>query len=92
MSIKKSQAILKCFKDLKYSDWFSLGSEDETNCFVTLFFQLPVKVFKTLNDPQSYILRKFHKSNSNNPAKPIYHMSITKSQAKWIENIGLPVI
>ena len=36
MSIKKSQAILKCVIDLKYSDWFSLGSEDETNCFVTL--------------------------------------------------------
>ena len=36
MSIKKSQAILKCFIDLKYSDWFTLGSEDETNFFVTL--------------------------------------------------------
>ena len=36
MSIKKSQAILKCFIDLKYSDWFTLGSENETNCFVTL--------------------------------------------------------
>ena len=30
MSIKKSQAILKCFIDLKYSVWFTLGSEDET--------------------------------------------------------------
>ena len=29
MSIKKSQAILKRFKDLKYSIWFTLGSEDE---------------------------------------------------------------
>ena len=28
MSIKKSQAILKCFIDLKNSVWFSLGSED----------------------------------------------------------------
>ena len=36
MSITKSQAILKCFIDLKYSDWFTLGSEGETNCFVTL--------------------------------------------------------
>ena len=30
MSIKKSQAILKCFIDLKHSVWFTLGSEDET--------------------------------------------------------------
>ena len=36
MSIKKSQAILKYFIDVKYSDWFTLGSEDETNFFVTL--------------------------------------------------------
>ena len=26
----KSQAILKCFIDLKYSNWFTLDSEDET--------------------------------------------------------------
>ena len=30
MSIKKSQAILKCFIDLESSIWFTLGSEDET--------------------------------------------------------------
>ena len=30
MSIKKSQAILKCFIDLKFSVWFTLGSENET--------------------------------------------------------------
>ena len=61
MSIKKSQAILKCFIDLKYSDWFTLGSEDETMFCDSYwnFFQLDCK---TLNDPQSYILRKFHKS------------------------------
>ena len=29
MSIKKSQAILKCFIDLKNSVWFTLGSGDE---------------------------------------------------------------
>ena len=28
-SIKKSQAILKCFTDLKSSVWFALGSEEE---------------------------------------------------------------
>ena len=30
MSIKKSQAILKCFIHLKSSVWFTLGSENET--------------------------------------------------------------
>ena len=30
MSIKKSQAILKYIIDLKFSVWFTLGSEDET--------------------------------------------------------------
>ena len=29
-AIKKSQAVLKCFIDLKSSVWFTLGSEDET--------------------------------------------------------------
>ena len=64
MSIKKTQAILKCFIDLKYRDWFTLGSEDETMFCDTLNFfsaRLPVKVFETLNDRQSYILSKFHK-------------------------------
>ena len=30
MSIKKTQAILQCFIHLKYSAWFTLGSENET--------------------------------------------------------------
>ena len=30
MSIKKSQAILKCFIDFKSIVWFTLGAEDET--------------------------------------------------------------
>ena len=30
MSIKTSQAILKCSTDLKSSGWFTLGSDDET--------------------------------------------------------------
>ena len=54
MSIKKSQAILKCFINLKSSVWFTLGSEDETFVTLELFSaRLPVKVFKTLNDRQS---------------------------------------
>ena len=40
MSIKTSQAILKCFIDLKSSVWFTLGSEDETVfCDTWNFFQ-----------------------------------------------------
>ena len=31
-------------------------------------------------------------TNRKNPAKPNYHMSIKKSQAKCTENIGLLVI
>ena len=49
VSIKKSQAIQKYVIDLKNSVWFTLDPEDET---------MPVKVFKTLNDRQSYILSK----------------------------------
>ena len=62
MSIKKSEAILKCFIDLKSSVWFTLGSEDKTmfcETSIELFSaRLPVKVFKTLYDRQSC---KFHK-------------------------------
>ena len=51
MSIKKSQAILKCLKDLKSSVWFALGSEDETMFCDTYTLEpfsarLPVMVFK----------------------------------------------
>ena len=79
MSSKKSQAILKCFIDLKNSVWFR---------FVTLrtFFSSTAGqgVLKlALNDRQSHILHKFHKSK--NPAKPNYDMSIKKSTAKCTE-------
>ena len=53
MTIKKSQAILKCFIDLKCSVWLMLGSEKETMfCDTWNFFsgRLPAKVFKALND------------------------------------------
>ena len=38
MLIKKSEAILKYFIDLKCSIWFTLDSEDETTfCDITFF-------------------------------------------------------
>ena len=58
MLINKSQAILKRFIDLKFSVWFTLGSEDETMfCDTELFSGWPpVKIFKTRNDQQSTLL------------------------------------
>ena len=55
MSIKKSQAILKYFIDLKNSVWFTMGSEDERENIGTaghLMFSTPwpraVKLKKVL--------------------------------------------
>ena len=46
MSIKKSQAILKRFIDLKFSLWLMLSSENETMFRDTQnFFQLPLSSF-----------------------------------------------
>ena len=46
-SIKKSQAILKHFIHLKFSVWFTLGSENETMfCDTCNFFQLPLSAFR----------------------------------------------
>ena len=55
MSIKKSQAILKHFIDLKFTVWFTLCSVNKTMfCDTKLFSgRLPVKIVKTLNDRQS---------------------------------------
>ena len=48
MPIKKSQAILNCFIDLKSSVWFTLGSENETMfCDTWNFFQFLKKILKT---------------------------------------------
>ena len=44
MAIKKSQAILKFFIDLKNSVWFTLGSEDETMVCDTLTEHLYTKL------------------------------------------------
>ena len=65
MSIKKSQAILKCFIDLKYIVMVYAGLRRRNHVLwhLELFSaRQPVKVFKTLNDRQSYILSKLHKS------------------------------
>ena len=43
MSIKKSQAILKRFINLKFSVWFTLGSENET-MFCDTFSPSPFRV------------------------------------------------
>ena len=54
--------------DLKSGVWFTLGSENETMfCDTENFFsgRLPVKVFKTRNDRQSYILNKFDESKKS---------------------------
>ena len=64
MSIKKSQAILKCFIDLKNNVSLAhagLRRENHVLWHLELFSAwLPVKMLKTLNDRQSYILHKFH--------------------------------
>ena len=81
MSIMKSQAILKRFIDLKFRVGFTgLRKPNHVLWHFELFSgRLPVKVFKTLNDRQSYIFSKFHKLKK--PAKPNYHTLIKKSQA-----------
>ena len=64
MSIKTSQPILKCFIDLKSSVWFTARFSRRNRVLWHLEFfsaRLPVKVFKTRNGRQSYILSKFHK-------------------------------
>ena len=54
MSIKKSQAILKHFVDLKFSVWFTLCSENEAIIVTLRTFSRSTA--KTLNDRQSTLL------------------------------------
>ena len=79
MSIKKSQAILKCSSLAFGLRW----AQKKRPCFVTFIYyffsgRLSVKVFKTLNDKQCYVLTK--SENRKNPANLNYRMSIKKSQ------------
>ena len=77
MSIKKSQAILKCFTDLKSSFWFTLGSENETMFNDTWSFsQLPLSSFRF---PLSFLLFLFPLSSFLFPPSsflfPLYPLS-----------------
>ena len=55
MSIKKSQAILKRFIDLKFSVWFTLGSENETMfCDTWNFLGFP---YLFLFPPSAFLFR-----------------------------------
>ena len=57
MSIKTSQAILKCFINLKSSVWFTLGSEDETvfcDTYRTLFSSTAGQGFQNTKWPAVY--------------------------------------
>ena len=67
MSIKKSQAILKRSIDLKFSVWFTLGSENDDLQFVTIrtffsfLFLFPLSSFlfplsSFLFPPSSFLL------------------------------------
>ena len=58
MSIKKSQAILKCFIDLKNSVWFTLGSEDKA-----IFCDTNITFFSSTAGQG--ILTKFHKTKKS---------------------------
>ena len=71
MSIKKSQAILKHFIDLKFSVWFTLCSENETMFCDTQNFlgRLPVKIVKTVNDRQSTPLAESLRSSLDKSGK-----------------------
>ena len=69
MSIKKSQAILKCSSLAFGLRW----AQKKRPCFLTFIYlfiyffsgRLSVKVFKTLNDKQSYVLSKSDKSKKS---------------------------
>ena len=81
MSIKTSQAILKCLIDLKSRVWFTLGSEDETVfCDTSNFFQLDCRL-SNLNFALMY---------RNNIE--FYSFFAIEWTAKFTENMGLPAI
>ena len=60
MSIKKSQAILKHFIDLKFSLWLTLRAQKTKPCFVTLrtffSFLFPLSPFPDLGKIEATLL------------------------------------
>ena len=75
MSIKKSQAILKRFIDLKFFSFGLHRAQKMKACLwhVELFLgRLLVYVFKTLNDRQSGIFNKFDLSRNPSQSKLSY--------------------
>ena len=75
MSLKKSQAILKCSSLAFGLRW----AQKKRPCFVTFIYllcfflgRLSAKVFKTLNDKQSYVLSKSDKSKKSSYSKLSY--------------------
>ena len=71
ISIKKSQAILKCFYlDLKSSVWFTLGSRRRNHVFWHLeLFSGRLPVVNTQNDLQSTLLAESLRSFLDNSGK-----------------------
>ena len=70
MSIKKSQAILKHFIDLKFNVWFIRCAQKTKSRFVTLFSgRLPVKIVKTLKGRQSNLLAESIRSLQDKSGK-----------------------
>ena len=70
MSIKKSQAILKHFINLKFNVWFTLCSENET-IFLGHFehFSGRLPVVNTLNDRETTLLAESPRSFLDNSGK-----------------------
>ena len=73
MSSKKSQAIPKCFIDLKNSVWFTLGSEDETMVCDTLTEHLYTKL---LNVTKKKNLKVSKKGNQKSMVQ-VTHLKIS---------------
>ena len=66
MSIKKTQAILECFIDLKCGVWFTLGSADETMFCDTKNYspQIWHPDVSTWHEQNLRVPRKDHRNNA----------------------------
>ena len=80
-SIKKSQAILKHFIHLKFSVWFTLGSENETMFCDTTFFSclFPLSAFLF---PLSTIL------TGSRPEESIAERTMAKDTSALVQEIA----